>query len=154
MEAILNVKLDAELVENLKRATTAQGITIEQALDGLARKYLAEARRQAIDREFANYRAMHAELVNKYLGENVAIYQGKLIDHDPEPMTLARRIRETYGSAPVLVTLVREKAVQEFTLKSPRDVLNKLPILLDGPTLQSELLDDATTLRLRARRER
>jgi len=34
-----------------------------------------------------------------------------------------------------------------------RDVLNKLPLFLDGPEQQTELLDDATLKRLRARRE-
>ena len=34
-----------------------------------------------------------------------------------------------------------------------RDVLNKLPLFLDGPEEQTDLLDDATVKRLRARRE-
>ena len=33
-----------------------------------------------------------------------------------------------------------------------RDVLNKLPLFLDGPQQQTDVLDDATTNRLRARR--
>lgn len=33
-----------------------------------------------------------------------------------------------------------------------RDVLNKLPLLLDGPALQTEILDDATATRLRAKK--
>lgn len=120
MEAVLNVKLDADLVENLKRTTAAQGVTIEQVLENLARKYLAQARRQAIDREFEHYQAMHAALREQYLGENVAIFQGQLIDHDPDAMTLVHRVREKYGDAPILVTLVRAKPVQEFVVKSPR----------------------------------
>jgi len=33
-----------------------------------------------------------------------------------------------------------------------RDVLNKLPLFLDGPEQQAEILDDATASRLRVRR--
>jgi len=33
-----------------------------------------------------------------------------------------------------------------------RDVLNKLPLFLDGPREQTEVLDDVTVKRLRARR--
>lgn len=33
-----------------------------------------------------------------------------------------------------------------------RDVLNKIPLFLDGPELQTDLLDDATAHRLRTRR--
>jgi len=120
MQAVLNIKLDVELVENLERATAAQGVTIDQVMDELARKYLAAARRQAIDREFERYQALHAELKTKFLGENVAIYQGQLVDHDPDAMELVRRVHQQFGSAPVLVTLVRENAVQEFIVKSPR----------------------------------
>jgi predicted aspartyl protease len=35
-----------------------------------------------------------------------------------------------------------------------RNVLNKLPLFLDGPRQQSEVLDDATVRRLRARSQR
>ncbi len=35
-----------------------------------------------------------------------------------------------------------------------RDVLNKLPLFLDGPQRQTQLLDEATAKRLRARRPR
>ena len=41
---------------------------------------------------------------------------------------------------------------EEFILLG-RDVLNKLPLLLDGPQQQTEVLDDVTANRLRARRE-
>ncbi len=34
-----------------------------------------------------------------------------------------------------------------------RNVLNKLPLFLDGPSQQTDLLDDATVRRLRARQE-
>ena len=120
MQAVLNLELDADLVENLKRTTEAQGVTIAQVMDELARKYLAAARRQAIDREFEHYQALHASLRDQYMGENVAIYEGKLVDHDANALTLVRRVRAKYGDAPVLVTLVRAKPVQEFVVKSPR----------------------------------
>jgi predicted aspartyl protease len=43
-------------------------------------------------------------------------------------------------------------ATEEFTLLG-RDVLNKLPLFLDGPQQQTEILDDVTANRLRAGRE-
>ncbi len=43
-------------------------------------------------------------------------------------------------------------ATEEFTLLG-RDVLNKLPLFLDGPQQQTEVLDDDTANRLRARRD-
>jgi predicted aspartyl protease len=43
-------------------------------------------------------------------------------------------------------------ATEEFALLG-RDVLNKLPLFLDGPQQQTEVLDDDTANRLRTRRE-
>ena len=44
-------------------------------------------------------------------------------------------------------------ATEEFTLLG-RDVLNKLPLFLDGPQQQAEVLNDATVNRLRAQRDK
>ena len=43
-------------------------------------------------------------------------------------------------------------ATEGFTLLG-RDVLNKLPLLLDGPQQQAEVLNDATINRLRSQRD-
>ncbi|HEY4691555.1 MAG TPA: hypothetical protein VIK33_19765 [Anaerolineae bacterium] len=43
-------------------------------------------------------------------------------------------------------------ATEGFTLLG-RDVLNKLPLLLDGPQQQAEALNDATVNRLRSQRD-
>ena len=37
--------------------------------------------------------AMHPQLVQTYLGEYVAIHQGKLIDHDKDDVELIERMR-------------------------------------------------------------
>ncbi len=120
MDAMLNVKLDANLLETLKRTTAEQGVTVEQAIDEMARKYIADARRKTIDQEFEHYQRMHAALKIKYLGENVAIHEGQLVDHDPDAMALMGRVRKKFGTLPILITQVRDKPVQEFVIRSPR----------------------------------
>jgi hypothetical protein len=122
MDTMLNLKLDADLVETLKRTTAQEGVTVEQVFDELARRYIAEARRKIIDQEFAHYVQMHAELKEKYLGQNVAIHQGKLVDADPDAMTLVRRVRAQYGRIPILFVQVENEPEKVLTIHSTRIV--------------------------------
>jgi hypothetical protein len=55
------------------------------------------------------------------------------------------------GTSLVGLYVVGDELTDEIILG--RNVLNKLALLLDGPTQQTDLLDDATVQRLRARRE-
>jgi len=48
------------------------------------------------------------------------------------------------------VQVASDEAAEDVILG--RNVLNKLPLFLDGPQQQTEVLDDATVQRLRARR--
>lgn len=43
-----------------------------------------------MQQEIEAYKEMHGKLVTDYLGMNVAIYQGRLIDYDADVVTLAR----------------------------------------------------------------
>lgn len=47
------------------------------------------------------------------------------------------------------IRVIADKTAQEIILG--RDVLNKLPLFLDGPQKQTTLLDDATVAHLRSR---
>ena len=49
------------------------------------------------------------------------------------------------------IQIASNESIEEIILG--RNVLNKLPLFLDGPKQQTEILDDATVKRLRDRRE-
>ena len=53
---------------------------------------------------------LHPQLKQTYLGEYVAIYQGKMVDHDKNRQQLMTRIREKYPHEVVLVRPVQAKA--------------------------------------------
>ncbi|MEK7277806.1 MAG: hypothetical protein AAB427_10690 [Chloroflexota bacterium] len=120
MNATLQVTLDAELVEALKQTAAQQGVGIENVLADLARKYLREARREKIRREFECYQAMHTELKAKYLGQHVAIHEGRLVDHDADAGTLAKRVRQRFGRLPVMLAHVEDEPIKEYVFRSPR----------------------------------
>ncbi len=70
--------------------------------------------------EMRTYIALHPMLKEKYLGQYVAIYQGKLIDHDPDHEALYRRIDAQYPDEFVWISPVEEEAIPTLTFRSPR----------------------------------
>lgn len=114
------VSLDANIVESLRQVAAEKGMTFDQALGESAQEYIRQARRIKLRREQEAYRAMHAELKQKYLGQSVAIHNGELVDHDVDALALLRRIRQRFGSAPVLFCEVEDKPDKEYVIRSPR----------------------------------
>jgi len=93
---------------------------VSELVNEALRRYLWEAKERKIDQEMEAYRAMHAELKRRFLGEYVAIHNGKLIDHDADRRALSRRVRRKYGNVAVLITPVEDEPEREFLMLSPR----------------------------------
>jgi len=70
--------------------------------------------------EMQAYIALHPLLKEKYFGQYVAIYQGKLIDHDSVHEALYRRIDAQYPDKFVWISLVEEEAIPTLMFRSPR----------------------------------
>ena len=70
--------------------------------------------------EEAAYQAMHPELMQRYAGQYVAIWHGELVGHDPDELTLLRRIEAEYGDEVVLLKQVRPLPEPVLRLRSPR----------------------------------
>jgi predicted transcriptional regulator len=88
-------------VEALASKTTQPA---EQVLEAAVRAYLDELERRAIQTETQAFWAMHKELLRKYPKQHVALYQGQVVDHDEDAARLEKRVREQFGSLPVLIT--------------------------------------------------
>lgn len=78
--------------------------------------------RSLMMQEVAAYESMHAQLVKQFLGQYVAIYEGKLVDHDVDEESLMIRRRRDYSGKVVLVRQVEQEASQDLVLRSPRFV--------------------------------
>lgn len=70
--------------------------------------------------ETAAYEKMHADLMARYAGEYVAIYQGQLVDHDADELALLKRIDAKYPHEIVLLKQVRPLPEPELRSRSPR----------------------------------
>ena len=93
---------------------------VEELVNEALQRYLWEAKERQIDREMEVYRALHAELKPRYLGQYVAIHNGKMVGHNADRQTLSQQVRRKYGSAAVLITRVEEAPEREFVVRNPR----------------------------------
>ena len=76
--------------------------------------------REKIRAEAEAFRSMHAKLAEKYLGQYVAIHNREIVDHDEDFQVLHTRIRQRFGSQPVLLRLVEAEPERVLTFRSPR----------------------------------
>jgi hypothetical protein len=74
------------------------------------------------ERERAAFLMMHTKLVQDYLGQYVAIYQGELTDHDVDLADLMERIDQEYPHTFVLVRKVEINPERIYYFRSPRFV--------------------------------
>ena len=82
--------------------------------------YPVHPNRTAMKKEIAAYTAMHPELVDQYLGQYVALYQGRVVAHDADPVVLHRHITANYPEKVVLCRQVQKEAEPVLNMRSPR----------------------------------
>ena len=75
-----------------------------------------------LDREVALFEEQHEQLVKTFLGQYIAMYQGKVIAHHPELDTLITNVHASHPNAPVLFRQVQETLPPILHLRSPRMV--------------------------------
>jgi predicted transcriptional regulator len=108
------IELSPDLLETLEQNAATNSRSVSDLVNEAVERYLREQRRIRLQQEIEAYRAMHAELVKKHLDKWVAVYEGKIVDHDADGSTLHHRMREKYGHAAVLIRQVQEQAEPEI----------------------------------------
>jgi len=107
-------------MEQLKQVASERAVRPKELLETAVRTYLRQLEREKIKAEAEAFRAMHAELVEKYLGQYVAIRNGKVVDHDEDFQSLHSRIRQRFGRRPVLLRRVEVEPERVWVFRSPR----------------------------------
>jgi hypothetical protein len=82
-----------------------------------------DAENAAVEREMQAYIALHPQLVRQYKHQYVAVYDGRLVDHDADYESLFMRIEDAYPDSFVWLTQVEEHPIDELVFRSPH--LNK-----------------------------
>ena len=123
----VNLHLTDELYKRVLKIATKRNQPIETTIvEQLDRSLTLDAPEEfqlagdEAEQEIAAFHALHPRLRKEFLGQYVAIKDGKLIDHDPDRLCLFDRIDEKYPDVFVLMRPVEERVDREFRLGSPR----------------------------------
>ena len=98
---------EARLVERVEHLAAERTQPAERVVEAAVQAYLDQLQAEAIHAETEAFWAMHADLVEKYTEQHVAIYKGQVVDHDTDVVQLASRVQEHFGTASVLIAPVK-----------------------------------------------
>lgn len=102
------IELKPELLETLEQSAAHNSRSVSDLVnEAVVERYLRDQRRIQLQEEIEAYKAMHPQLVQKHLGEWVAVYKGKKVDEDADGSALHQRVRQKYGHAAVLIRQVQ-----------------------------------------------
>lgn len=125
----ITLSLPENIYYQVQRAAMSSQRNIADVLvDTISSKftpYPIHPNRAAMKKEIAAYQAMHTKLVEQYLGEYVALYQGEVVAHNVDPVALHRHVTEIYPEKVVLCRQVQKDAEPVLNMRSPR--LESLP---------------------------
>jgi len=111
---------DERLLTALEQIAEREQISVEEAAHIAVYRYVREIERAKIHTETKALWAMYPQLLERYLGQYVAVHEGKVVDSGPDLGTLYQRVRECYGDTPVLLAQVTSEPVRELVFRSPR----------------------------------
>lgn len=113
-----------ELYRQVEKVADAASRNIpDLLLDTITRSFASfpvDRNRSEMNENAAAYRSLHAQLVRHYLGQHVAIHDGQLVDHDPDPVALLQRVRAYYPGQVVLRRKVELSVEAELRIRHPR----------------------------------
>lgn len=97
------------------------GVSIADAVDVALQQYMFRQRQEKIARERRWYELHHHEVVQQYIGQYVAIHNGRFIDADQDGRILARRIRQRHGRIAIAIIQVADSPdPPTFYMRSPK----------------------------------
>lgn len=94
-------------------------VVAEQASTPVENVYVSPER-QAMQEEKARFQAMLPDLLTRYENQYVALYQGKIVDHDQDKIALALRLDKTHPNTAVLIQKVTAESEPILRMPSPR----------------------------------
>ncbi len=123
----ISLRLTDDLYQRIARIATTRNQAIEVAIIEQLDQTLTHTSPNEFqlagdeaEQEIAAFHALHSRLRKEFPGQYVAIKDGKLVDHDPDRLSLFARIDEKYPDVFVLMRPVEERVDREFYFRSPR----------------------------------
>ena len=116
---MIELALSDETVTQVRKLAAQVGEQPEALVERAVRQYLRAETQRAIHHEAEAFRAQHTELLCKYPGRYVAMYQGQVVDDDLDQVVLLARVELEYPDLPVLIAQVKSEPEEIYTVRSP-----------------------------------
>lgn len=108
------------LVQEVNQLAEHEGLDAAVFVAEAVRRHLAHYRQKRIVAETEAWYRLPPEERLRYEGKFVAVYNGQVVDSDPERLTLYLRLRERYGRQPILITEGGDHPIPVYRVRSPR----------------------------------
>jgi Family of unknown function (DUF5678) len=94
---------------------------IANMVDAALQQYIFRQRQEKIARERRWYELHHAELLQQYAGQHIAIHNSRVIDADLDGRRLSKRIRQQHGRiAMAIIQVADSPEPPTFYMRSPK----------------------------------
>ena len=128
----LTIDLNEATLRTLRAAARESQLSLEQVVQSALDIFIQSAqttplpsstseRHSQLQMAAASWRSMPEGERQQYGSDYIAVCGGQVIDHDPDRVTLFRRVRRRVGAVPVLITPANAQSPREF-----RDIRHRL----------------------------
>lgn len=115
------IEIDERWIDELRTLNNGKQFDLSTEVESALRYHLFKLRQSKIAHERRFYEESHAEIVEKYLGQYVAIHNHAIVDSDADGRSLSARMRQKLGRTPVAIILVEQHPdPPAVTLRAPR----------------------------------
>jgi len=115
-----NLAVATETAAGLWQVASALGTTADALADRAIRSYLRQEAEKKIRREEQFFRLQHAQLLDRYRGQFIAMHEGQIIDADADELTLYSRVRQRFPMIGILIKQVSSEVEEVWAVRSPR----------------------------------
>jgi predicted transcriptional regulator len=108
------IELPHRLISPLQQLAAEQGASVEELIEHALADYLRKQRHKQLLAEMERFRAQHDHMKDKYMGQFVGMYDGRVLGNDSDGSNLYKRLRQEYGDLPILIVEVTSTPEQAF----------------------------------------
>lgn len=106
------------LVKEVHQVAVREGLDAALVVEEAVRRHIATYRQKQIAKETRDWHQLPSAYRKQYEGQFVAVYNGQVVDSDPERLTLYLRIRDQYEGQPILITEGGDYPIPEYRVHS------------------------------------
>ena len=104
------------LADEVYLLASREGMQPSDILEAAVRNYLHDYAVKKISQESDIWYGLPSDVRNQYKGRFVAVYDGEIVDNDPDRIVLYKRIRAKYGRQPVLLVEGGDHPMPEYRI--------------------------------------